>query len=239
MRTIDLKTPLILACDVDTADEALAMTKKLGRYLGAVKIGPRLQVRYGADLVERLSEITPVFVDNKYLDIPNTMEAAVRASFESGATLATVHAWSGPEAMARLAKLEEELNKKRPFKILAVTVLTSFNDRTLPPGLIAQPIATHVKSLGFSALDCGLSGIVCSAQELSFFASVRSRTFLVTPGVRLATDSAADQKRVETPENAIRQGATALVIGRPIYEAKDPVAATEAVMASIKQGQSA
>ena len=110
--------PLMLALDVDQAEVAVEFAKRLDGKLGAIKIGPRLVLRYGADLISKLATFAPVFVDNKYLDIPNTMEAAVRASFDAGATFTTIHAWAGPEALARLSKVEAELNSKRPFKIL-------------------------------------------------------------------------------------------------------------------------
>jgi orotidine-5'-phosphate decarboxylase len=201
-----------------------------------VKVGPRLAVRYGADLISKLSETTPVFVDNKYLDIPNTMDTAIRATFEAGATLATVHAWAGLEALSRLAKVEAELKQIRPFKILAVTVLTSFSQETLPPALRSQSIAEQVDQLAQLTFDCGLSGVVCSPHEVASLRARSNGAFLVTPGVRLPSDDLGDQKRVETPAEAIRRGASALVVGRPIVEAKDPVAAAERFLSSVKEG---
>ncbi len=228
--------PLILALDVDTADAALTLAKRLEGRLGAIKIGPRLAMRYGSDLVGKLAQSAPIFVDNKYLDIPNTMEAAVRATFDAGATFTTVHAWAGPEALARLAKVEAELNSRRPFKILVVTILTSFNSETLPPGMAREPLATHVSMLADLALASGLSGIVCSSHEVELLRKKSAQAFLVVPGIRLPSDAAGDQKRIETPETAIRQGASALVVGRPIYEAVDPVQAAENVQQSIRAG---
>lgn len=228
--------PLMLALDVDDADRAVQLVRRLEGRLGAIKVGPRLILRYGADIVAKLAQSAPVFVDNKYLDIPNTMEAAVRATFDAGATFTTVHAWAGPEALTRLAKVEAELNARRPFKILVVTILTSFNEETLPPGLTREPIGTHVSALADLALRSGLTGIVCSPHEAAALRAKSRDAFLVVPGVRLPTDAAGDQKRVETPEVAIRQGASALVVGRPIYEAADPVAAAENVQQSIRAG---
>ncbi len=232
-----LKNPLMLALDVDTAEEARRISELLHGKLGAIKIGPRLTMRYGADLVRELAKAAPVFVDNKYLDIPNTMEAAIRATFDAGATFATIHAWAGAEALERLAAVERELNEKRPFKILNVTVLTSFAEGKLPPGLEPRAIHEHVDGLADLVLQCGLTGLVCSSQEVSRLRAKSQKAFLVTPGIRLPTDAAGDQKRVETPEAAIRQGSSALVVGRPIYAAQDPVEATERVLASIQAGQ--
>jgi orotidine-5'-phosphate decarboxylase len=229
--------PLMLALDLDDRNQAVKLVADLADYMGAVKVGPRLLMRYGAELVADLARHLPVFVDNKYLDIPNTMEAAVRATFEAGATFTTVHAWAGPEALQRLAKLEIELNKVRPFKILVVTILTSFNEKTLPPGMSKESIASHVTALADLTLQSGLSGLVCSPHEVSALRQLSKGAFLVVPGIRLPTDAAGDQKRIETPDVAIRQGASALVVGRPIYEAVDPVLAAQKITESIRAGE--
>ena len=233
----ELHNPIIVALDVDSAEECLSLAETLRGRVGAFKVGPRLMVRYGADLSSRLAQLGPVFIDNKYLDIPSTMEYAIRASFAAGATLATVHAWGGPEALTRLAQVEAELNQTKPFKILAVTVLTSFSSETLPPGLRERAIDKQVDELASMTLSCGLSGLVCSPQEVAALRAKSSSAYLVTPGVRLATDDRGDQKRVETPGEAIKRGASALVIGRPIIAAKDPVEAAERMLASIKEGR--
>jgi orotidine-5'-phosphate decarboxylase len=232
----EFTNPLIVALDVDRAEDCLDLAALLKGRVGAFKIGPRLTMRYGADLALKLAKFGHVFIDNKYLDIPNTMETAIRATFESGATLATVHAWAGREALERLAIVEAELNKQRPFKILAVTILTSFSQETLPPAVAMVPIQNQVADLATLVLNAGLSGLVCSPHELEVLRP-KSSAFLVTPGVRLPSDEAGDQKRIETPAMAIRKGASALVVGRPICNAADPVAATEAVLASIREGR--
>jgi orotidine-5'-phosphate decarboxylase len=236
-----LENPLMLALDVDSAEAALALVEKLHGKLGAIKVGPRLCVRYGAELIGRLAKSAPVFVDNKYLDIPNTMEAAVRATFDAGASFTTVHAWSGAEALKRLASVEAELNKKRPFKILTVTILTSFSQDALPPGLVSEPIENHVLKLAGLALASKLTGLVCSVHELAALRKLSPTAFLVAPGIRLSAggdaDSGSDQKRVETPEAAMRIGASAIVVGRPIYAAADPLAATNLVLESLAAGQ--
>lgn len=233
MTNFELKNPIICALDVDSVEACFKLADQLHGKIGAFKVGPRLIVRYGANLVTKLAKSAPVFVDNKYLDIPSTMEGAIRATFEAGATLATIHAWAGPEALARLAKVEAELNAQRPFKILAVTILTSFASESLPPGLAPQAIDRHVDDLATMTLASGLSGIVCSPHEVEMVRTKSNSAYLVTPGVRLATDDVGDQKRVETPSEAMRKGASALVIGRPIYEAKDPVAALENILSTL------
>ena len=101
LRAHPMKNPVILALDVDSRDQALQIADEVGEIVGGIKLGPRLCLRYGADFVREIAERAPVFIDNKHFDIPSTMEAAIRASFEAGATLATVHALSGLEALTR------------------------------------------------------------------------------------------------------------------------------------------
>jgi orotidine-5'-phosphate decarboxylase len=167
------------------------------------------------------------------------MEGAIRATHEAGATFATVHAWAGSEALARLAKVENELveSGKRPFKILAVTVLTSFTQETMPPAMRETQIKHHVEDLARLAIESDLSGLVCSPQELEALRRWFPAAYLVSPGVRLLTDAVDDQKRVETPESAIRAGASAIVVGRPIIEAVDPLEAADHILDSIDQGR--
>ncbi len=217
-----IRNPIILALDVDSRDEAFGILDRIGGIVGAVKLGPRLVYRYGAQLVTEVATIAPVFVDNKYFDISSTMVAAVRATFDAGATLVTVHALAGSAALKELALLEKELNKLRPFRILAVTILTSWEQSALPAGFQPWPIKNHVQSLANEALTAGLNGLVCSGHELEFLN--RPEVFKVVPGIRLATEGglAEDQKRIMSPAQAMQAGASALVIGRPILRSKNP-----------------
>jgi orotidine-5'-phosphate decarboxylase len=225
-----LNNPIILALDVDTDTEALRLTDELSEVVGGIKLGPRLCVRYGKELIKRISERAPVFVDNKYFDIPSTTLAAVEATFEAGASLVTVHALNGPETLGQLAKLEAKLNQQRPFKILCVTVLTSFSQEHLSKSFKNENLVWHVKNLSEEVKASGLTGLVCSAQDLSEV-SVKD-FFVVTPGIRMEEHDKGDQKRVMGPEQALKAGAKALVVGRPILQAKNPrETATEFVMA--------
>ncbi len=214
-----IKNPLILALDVDTREEALNILDSTGDLVGAVKLGPRLVYRYGADFVTEVAKKAAVFIDNKYFDISSTMVAAVRASFSAGATLVTVHALSGAAAMAELSRLEAELNKIRPFKILAVTILTSWDRSSLPASFQNWTIEDHVRSLALEVAESGLTGLVCSGHELEYIS--QPAFFKVTPGIRLEATS-DDQKRTMTPKQALAAGASALVIGRPILKANNP-----------------
>ncbi len=219
-----LKNPLILALDVDTKDDAMKILDHVGDLIGGVKLGPRLIYRYGAELVSKIAEISPVFVDNKYFDIPSTMVSAVRASFDAGATLVTVHALAGPLALKELHKLEQELNQIRPFKILAVTILTSWDQSSLPVNFHSWSVENHVRALTQEVYNSGIRGLVCSGHELQYLNY--PDLFKVIPGIRLSIDQTGiqseDQKRVMTPKQAIKAGASALVVGRPILNAHKP-----------------
>ena len=215
-----LKNPLILALDVDTKEDAMKILDHVGDLVGGIKLGPRLTYKYGASLVTEFAEIAPVFVDNKYFDIPSTMLAAVRATFEAGATLVTVHALAGAEALVQLKSLEVELNRIRPFKILAVTILTSWEKSSLPENFHSWSVENHVRSLSQLVYLSGIRGLVCSGHELQFVS--QKDFFKVIPGIRLSSDQSAEQKRTMTPKEAIRAGASALVVGRPILKSNEP-----------------
>jgi orotidine-5'-phosphate decarboxylase len=155
------------------------------------------------------------------------MEAAVRASFEVGANFCTIHAQCGREALAKMAEVEAELNKQRPFKILSVTVLTSFRQETLSPVAQTMPIADQVATLAKATIEAGLSGLVCSPDEVANLRALYPHAFLVTPGVRLSNEERGDQRRVTDPRTALQRGASALVVGRPICESLEPAAAAK------------
>lgn len=230
LRAEPMRNPIILALDVDTRDQALKIADSLSEIVGGFKLGPRLCLRYGMDFVKEVASRGPIFLDNKHFDIPSTMESAVRASFEAGASLVTVHALSGQEALTRMAEVEKELRQKRPFKILAVTILTSWDQNSLPVNMKAQPISQHVIDLAGLVKTSGLSSVVCSPHELDLLQS--QDLYLVTPGIRFSMQDSGDQKRIMGPKEALRKGASALVVGRPILEAKDiKETATDFVMA--------
>lgn len=225
-----MRNPIITALDVDSREQALKLADDLADVVGGFKLGPRLCLRYGQELVKEIADRGPVFVDNKHFDIPSTMEAAVQASFEAGASLVTVHALSGHESLGKMAALEKVLSQKRPFKILAVTILTSWDENSLPGNLKQQPISQHVTELADLVISSGMTGLVCSPHELDLLQN--KGLYLVTPGIRFSMDSPGDQKRVMDPFEAIKSGASALVVGRPIIEAKNPrETATDYVMA--------
>lgn len=214
-----LKNPILVALDVDQPEKALEIAQELKGIVGGFKVGPRLVMKVGSSLVEKLSQLAPVFVDMKHFDIPSTMTSAIKTSFDSGASLVTVHGMSGHEALSACAKLEAELNPIRPFKILSVSVLTSWNENSFPENFKSQNISKHVQELVSLTKKSGLTGIVCSGHELDLF--LNDNLFKVVPGIRMSQDSIDDQKRILGPKEAIAKKASALVVGRPIIEAKD------------------
>lgn len=230
-----LSNPIFVALDVDDAEAAVHLAKQCRAFVGGFKVGPRLSLRYGEPLLREIARHGNMFIDNKYFDIPSTMESAVRASFEVGASFCTVHAQAGREALTKLAELEESLTQTRPFRILAVTVLTSFKQETLPPTVRHLPIADQARALAQLALDCGLSGLVCSPDEVEALRQQFPNAYLVTPGVRLSHEDRGDQNRVSDPLTALKRGASALVVGRPIYDALEPALAAKAYYEEIQK----
>ncbi len=241
-------TELFVALDVDSVDQALGIAKQaaLGNPIASAlgfKVGPRLLYKAGSSLVAELAQYGTVFVDCKFLDIPSTMEASVRTSFEAGASYCTIHALAGPKALEQLAKLEAQLSLQRPFRILTVTVLTSFSPETLPKPLrgSGQSIAQLTRDLVLEAAHSGLSSFVCSPQEIQTLRGLeqelKTELFLVTPGIRPAGSAKGDQVRIETPEAAGRLGASALVVGRPILESSDRAQAVQGILTDFRNGR--
>lgn len=214
-----LKNPILVALDLDQPEKALEIAQELKTIVGGFKVGPRLVMKEGSRLVSKLSQLAPVFTDMKHFDIPSTMLSAIQTSFDSGATFVTVHALSGLDALAQCAKLEQKLNQIRPFKILCVSILTSWDQSSFPSNFKSQAPAQHVSELSDLVIHSKLSGLVCSGHELDLLKD--KNLFKVVPGIRGAQDLAQDQKRVMKPSEAIKKGASALVVGRPIIEAQD------------------
>jgi orotidine-5'-phosphate decarboxylase len=227
-----LKNPILVALDMNNPDAALKLADDLGDVVGGIKIGPRLVMREGSAFVKKIAQKAPIFVDMKHFDIPSTMISAIQTSFDAGASLVTVHALAGKEALQECAELEAKLNQTRPFKILAVTVLTSWSEQSLPVSFQQKTISEHVLDLATMVEESGLSGLVCSGHELDLLTYKKS--FKVVPGIRMDLEEHQDQKRVMDPKTALAKGASALVVGRPILHANNPKeAAMDYVLASM------
>lgn len=225
-----IKNPLIVALDVDDPSDALALAKQLRDSAGCYKVGPRLVLRSGPGLVRELAQIAPVFLDHKFYDIPSTMEGALRAAFDMGVTLATVHGSAGEETLRHLAVLQNELNEKRPFCILGVTVLTSVATTTDSE---RRAVADRINDLAGQVSRSGIGGLVCSPHEVAALKAKYPHLFFVTPGIRSAQDNMDDQQRTMSAGEAVRLGASGIVVGRPIYKSKDPANSARSILSEL------
>lgn len=223
---------LIVALDVDSFDDARDLVSRLSPYAGWFKIGPVLFTREGPRVCATVKESgARLFLDLKFHDIPNTVTGAVRNAIAMGADMMTLHASGGP-TMLRAARAAVDESPRRDVILVAVTVLTHLNEREF--GLIFGEGAVQdgVLALARIAREGGMTGVVASAQELPAIKQAMGKDFVVvTPGIRLPDAKQDDQTRVVTPEQAIRDGADYIVVGRPIIAAKDPVAAAREVVA--------
>lgn len=213
---------IIVALDVPTSTEALALADELVSEVGMFKVGLELLTSAGVEIVRRAAERgLPVFFDEKFHDIPNTVAQASRAVVRLGASMYTVHATGGCKMMeASLEACRDEAHKlgvQRPL-ILAVTVLTSIDQGAMNRELgVSGDVRDAVVALATRAADAGLDGVIASPEEVAILRKSLPRDMLiVTPGVRPTWAVTDDQKRVMTPADAVRAGATHVVIGRPI-----------------------
>jgi orotidine-5'-phosphate decarboxylase len=231
-----MKEKIILALDVQTADEARRIVETFNGKVGVFKVGLQLFTAAGPAFVKELaSQGVKIFLDLKFHDIPNTVASASIEAARLGVWMFNVHAIGGGEMMrAAVDKVNavcEAESLTRP-KIIAVTVLTSSNGETLnETGIAAQP-AEQVLNLAQLTSKCGLDGVVASPHEISLIREhLADKDFLiVTPGVRPDFATSDDQKRVVTPGEAILAGTDHLVIGRPILKAADPLGALQRII---------
>lgn len=228
MSQTDPRDRLIVALDVPGVPEAEALVERIGDAATFYKIGYRLAYAGGLGLAERMiGQGLKVFLDLKLHDIGNTIEEGVRSVSGLGATFLTVHAY--PQTMRAAVK-----GRGNGLKILAVTVLTSYDDADAQEAGYALPVADLVAKRAAQAAEIGIDGLVCSAAEA---AGVRGLVgpdrLIVTPGIRPAGADAGDQKRVMTPGDARRAGIDHVVVGRPITGATNPRAVARAIVAEM------
>ena len=220
---------IIVALDFADAAAALALVDRLDPGLCRLKVGKELFTLAGPDLVRTLvARGFEVFLDLKFHDIPNTVAAACRAAAGLGVWMLNVHAAGGRRMMTAAQEALAGL-PQRPY-LIAVTVLTSMSAEDLVEVGVTDSPADQVRRLARLTQACKLDGVVCSAQEAAMLRAVLGADFrLVTPGIRPAGSEAGDQRRVMTPAEAMRAGATDLVIGRPITAAADPLEALKQI----------
>ena len=226
---------LIVALDVADAGAASQLADRLAGTCRWFKVGMELFTAAGPGVIEPLLKRGhSVFLDLKFHDIPNTVAGAVRSAAALGVHMLTVHASGGPAMLAAARAALEGL--ANPPRLLAVTVLTSMDSGQLSAIGVTLSPAVQVEALARMALAEGVRGFVCSPQEV---AALRALTgpdgVLVIPGIRPAGAGTGDQKRVATPSEALRAGASYLVVGRPVTQAADPAEAAEAILKQMAQ----
>jgi orotidine-5'-phosphate decarboxylase len=221
---------LIVALDVPSVDAASALVARLGEVVSFYKIGYQLAFAGGLAYAPALADAGKrVFLDLKLHDIGNTVAEGVKSAARLGATFLTVHAY--PQTMHAAVDARDG-----GLHILAVTVLTSYNDADLAAAGYDVTVSELAAERAAQARDIGVDGLVCAPQEAATLrAIVGAKLALVTPGIRPAGAAAGDQKRVATPAAAIAAGADYLVVGRPVIAAADPKAAAQAIVEEIAQ----
>ncbi|MBX3025018.1 orotidine-5'-phosphate decarboxylase [bacterium] len=236
-----MRARLIFALDVASTPEAIALVDLLKDEVGLFKVGKQLFLHAGPEIIRQIKERGgEVFLDLKFHDIPRTVAKAGAEATRLGVRMFDLHA-SGSVAMMRqtiaeVNKVSRTEHLVRP-KLLAVTVLTSLNQDDLKKVGFRSGVESQVVRLARLAREAGMDGVVASAHEVARIRKECGRRFLiVTPGIRPPKGSMDDQKRVLTPEEAIRAGANYLVVGSPIRDAADPAAAARSIVAAMERG---
>jgi orotidine-5'-phosphate decarboxylase len=227
--SLDPRERLIVALDVPSTAAAEALVSRLGESVWFYKIGYQLAFAGGLSLAaELIAAGKQVFLDLKLHDIGNTVARGVESVAQLGTTFLTVHAY--PQTMKAAVQGKQGSN----LRLLAVTVLTSYDDADLAAAGYELNVKELAAARAEQARDIGLDGLVCSAEEATALRNIVGRGMvLVTPGIRPAGSAGGDQKRIMTPARAIQAGADYLVVGRPVLEAGDPKAAADAIVAEI------
>ena len=230
---LDPRDRLIVALDVPSVREAEALVARLGETVSFYKIGYQLAFAGGIDFARVLTSAgKQIFLDLKLHDIGNTVAKGVESVVRLGATFLTVHAY--PQTMHAAVDARAGSN----LRLLAVTVLTSYDDADLAAAGYDFTVSELVAERAAQARDVGVDGLVCSGEEAAALRPIVGASMvLVTPGIRPAGADAGDQKRIMTPTAAIAAGADHLVVGRPVIAAPDPKAAAEAIVADIAQAR--
>ncbi|WP_310607722.1 orotidine-5'-phosphate decarboxylase [Buttiauxella brennerae] len=231
-------SPIVVALDYDNRDKALAFIDRIDPRDCRLKVGKEMFTLFGPQLVRDIqARGFDVFLDLKFHDIPNTTAHAVAAAAELGVWMVNVHASGGARMMTAAREALLPFGKDAPL-LIAVTVLTSMEASDLADlGITATP-AEHAERLARLTQNCGLDGVVCSAQEAVRFKSELGQSFkLVTPGIRPVGSDAGDQRRIMTPQQAQAAGVDFMVIGRPITQSANPSQTLRDIRASLVQGE--
>ncbi len=231
---------LIVALDVDTKERAIALVERLKSDVRLFKVGSELFTSCGPEIVAAVkSKGCGVFLDLKFHDIPNTVARAVTVATRLGVSIMNVHALGGYDMMnkaAWAAREEAERLKIEKPKLIAVTILTSMDENSLKKTGVNDTMEKAVLRLTSLAKDAGLDGVVASPSEVRSIRRGAGDNFvIIAPGVRPSWADANDQKRVATPKEAVLNGATYIVVGRPITEVSDPLEAARRILEDINE----
>ncbi len=231
-------SPVVVALDYANRESALAFVDRIDPRDCRLKVGKEMFTLFGPQFVRELQQRGfDIFLDLKFHDIPNTTAHAVKAAADLGVWMVNVHASGGARMMTAAKEALLPFGADAPL-LIAVTVLTSMEASDLQDiGITATP-AEHAERLARLTQQCGLDGVVCSAQEAVRFKSELGHAFkLVTPGIRPQGSDAGDQRRIMTPEQALQAGVDYMVIGRPVTQSVDPAQTLKAINASLGKGR--
>ncbi|MBS5772355.1 MAG: orotidine-5'-phosphate decarboxylase [Enterobacter cloacae] len=231
-------SPVVVALDYANRDSALAFVDRIDPRDCRLKVGKEMFTLFGPQFVRELQQRGfDIFLDLKFHDIPNTTAHAVKAAADLGVWMVNVHASGGARMMTAAKEALLPFGADAPL-LIAVTVLTSMEASDLQDiGITATP-AEHAERLARLTQQCGLDGVVCSAQEAVRFKSELDQAFkLVTPGIRPQGSDAGDQRRIMTPEQALQAGVDYMVIGRPVTQSADPAQTLKVINASLGKGR--
>lgn len=226
-----MKPELVVALDLPEAIHIPRIVDAMPLSVRWFKVGLELFTREGPRALDYLhNKGKNIFLDLKLHDIPNTVAQAVRSAIHHRVSMLTIHASGGSAMIRAAAKAAAEAGPDAPA-VVAVTTLTSLNENDLQQQGITRSVAEHTMEMGRLAMEAGANGLVCSALEVRLFRDTFGpAAVLVTPGIRPSGSAAGDQKRIATPDVAVRGGATFLVVGRPITQEPDPRAAAESIL---------
>ncbi len=236
MLTMPTRDRLAVPLDVDDPDQALELARNLAPYVGVFKVSPAHVYARGETFIAAVKKLgRKVFLDLKLYDIPKTVGRLCRQVARMGVDYVTVHAAGGSKMLERAREAAGEIAGSE-LKILAVTVLTSFDQEQLErEWKLSEPLTERVLFWAELAQKAGAAGIVCSPLELKAIRShLGNGLFTVVPGIRSATDAKGDQRRTLTAREAIAQGADLIVVGRPILKHPDPAAAAQCTVQEIE-----
>ena len=234
---VAISSPVVVALDYDNRDKALAFVDRIDPRDCRLKVGKEMFTLFGPQFVRDLQQRGfEIFLDLKFHDIPNTTAHAVAAAADLGVWMVNVHASGGARMMTAAREALTSFGADAPL-LIAVTVLTSMESSDLQDLGIALTPAEYALKLATLTKNCGLDGVVCSAQEAVRFKQELGQAFkLVTPGIRPTGSDAGDQRRIMTPEQALEAGVDYMVIGRPVTQSADPAKTLRDINASLNLG---